>query len=202
MPIDIKPGQIWKDRTGDEHVRVLEVDATHVRYEWAEGAVHPGLHGARYVENFRNGFELASQFTLAESASPDPLKIKPGDTVTLEHPDGSRIVDRKVNSVYAVKAGMRQEYLSGLYEMGFTLTDHKPAQEPFKLPTGLGSIVEVVHAGTGEVREQVLTAKGWDVFRVDGELSARGANTAYALDSWLGTVFLRITVLFDAGAGS
>lgn len=72
--------------------------------------------------------------TCAEhSATPaplDPSKVKAGDTVTLDHPDGTHLPNRTVGSVYAITIGRRQEYLNDLYAEGYTLTDHQPAPEP------------------------------------------------------------------------
>ena len=80
--------------------------------------------------------------------------IKPGDTVTLSHPDGTHLPNRVVSSVYAIMIGRRQEYLNDLYEEGYTLTDHhQPVDfEPgtvYDIETAFGEEVRAVFTEAG-----------------------------------------------------
>lgn len=61
--------------------------------------------------------------------------IKPGDKLTLEHGDGSRLVGLGVDSVYSVLTGERRSYVRGLLERGWSITDHVSAKPKVGLPT-------------------------------------------------------------------
>jgi hypothetical protein len=101
------------------------------------------------------------------SAPLDPAKVKAGDTVTLDHPDGTHLPNRTVSSVYAVMIGRRQEYLNDLYAEGYTLTEHQPAPEPEPVwkPGTVAVVVQGGDPGAGvddhEFRAALQTDGTW-----------------------------------------
>lgn len=65
--------------------------------------------------------------------------IKPGDTVTLEHPDGSRLVGKaSAGGLSILTETLGDHYIDALERRGWTITDHKPKVE---LPTEPGVYV-------------------------------------------------------------
>lgn len=133
MSTDIKPGQVWKDRTGPGHVRIGTVTPTKVNYTWADGAVVAGTVGSRYVDEFLTDFEPIP-------APLDPSSVQAGDTVTLE--SGTALVRDMVIEVKKRGEGQFLFYtgetpdplIPGTYYLvntgAWTLTDHQPAPKP------------------------------------------------------------------------
>lgn len=117
---EIKPGRVWKDRTGPEHIRVDTVSDGVVHYTWAADSRVPNLNGSRSVDAFLRDFEI----------TPDLSKVKAGDTVTLDvSTEGNHRAFTITGEVYELgpELGVGGWSLTG---DGRTLTAHQPAPEP------------------------------------------------------------------------
>lgn len=143
--LDHQSSHLTEDNSGGDSFTVRYIGQTLAEHEERYDSEHEGFvfHNrpsvGLVVPVDDNGGRILFPLDVLEEVGKS--EYVPGDVVSLEHPDGSRIVKRTVDPVYSIKVGRRREYVSDLLDAGFVLSEVvRPRPLP---PTELGSVIRL-----------------------------------------------------------